>query len=96
LEEVLVSKSELEERKSRTAELEQAVAELTMQMEYQIRLKELHVQVRRVQTGVAGDSSCKMVCRPLFPYPSIQCVLGRQYAEGRVVVGASSVRGKNT
>ena len=46
LEEVLVSKSELEERKSRTAELEQAVAELTMQMEYQIRLKELHVQVK--------------------------------------------------
>lgn len=31
------------------AELEQQVAELTMQTEYQLRLKDLHVQVRWVQ-----------------------------------------------
>lgn len=45
-EEVLVSKAELEERRSHVAELEQQVAELTMQTEYQLRLKDLHVQVR--------------------------------------------------
>jgi hypothetical protein len=45
-EEVLVSKSELEERRAHVAELEQQVAELTMQTEYQLRLKDLHVQVR--------------------------------------------------
>jgi archaellum component FlaC len=44
-EEVLVSKAELEERRSHVAELEQQVAELTMQTEYQLRLKDLHVQV---------------------------------------------------
>jgi hypothetical protein len=44
-EEVLVSKSELEERRNHVAELEQQVAELTMQTEYQLRLKELHLQV---------------------------------------------------
>ncbi|WIA18306.1 hypothetical protein OEZ85_009771 [Tetradesmus obliquus] len=43
-EEVLVSKSELEERRNHVAELEQQVAELTMQTEYQLRLKELHLQ----------------------------------------------------
>lgn len=45
-EEVLVSKAELEERRSHVADLEQQVAELTMQTEYQLRLKDLHVQVR--------------------------------------------------
>lgn len=44
-EEVLVSKGELEERRSHVLELEQQVAELTMQTEYQLRLKDLHVQV---------------------------------------------------
>ena len=44
-EEVLVSKAELEERRAHVAELEQQVAELTMQTEYQLRLKDLHVQV---------------------------------------------------
>lgn len=44
-EEVLVSKAELEERRSHIADLEQQVAELTMQTEYQLRLKDLHVQV---------------------------------------------------
>lgn len=47
-EEVLVSKSELEERRTHVAELEQQVAELTMQTEYQLRLKDLHVQVRNM------------------------------------------------
>jgi len=54
-EEVLVSKSELEERRNHVAELEQQVAELTMQTEYQLRLKELHLQVR--QGGAALHSS---------------------------------------
>lgn len=40
-----MSKAELEERRSHVAELEQQVAELTMQTEYQLRLKDLHVQV---------------------------------------------------
>mmetsp|Transcript_36831 Transcript_36831/g.108610 ORF Transcript_36831/g.108610 Transcript_36831/m.108610 type:complete len:1386 (-) Transcript_36831:299-4456(-) len=44
--EVLVTRSELDERKSRMAELEQQVAELTMQTEYQLRLKDLHLQER--------------------------------------------------
>lgn len=44
--EVLVSKAELEERRTHVSELEQQVAELTMQTEYQLRLKDLHVQVR--------------------------------------------------
>lgn len=43
-EEVLITKSELEEKKARMAELEQQVAELTMQTEYQLRLKDLHLQ----------------------------------------------------
>jgi hypothetical protein len=37
-------RSELDERRSRMAELEQQVAELTMQTEYQLRLKDLHLQ----------------------------------------------------
>eukprot|EP00882_Tetradesmus_deserticola_P018288 GHRQ01019645.1.p2 GENE.GHRQ01019645.1~~GHRQ01019645.1.p2 ORF type:complete len:107 (+),score=41.11 GHRQ01019645.1:535-855(+) len=52
-EEVLVSKSELEERRNHLAELEQQVAELTMQTEYQLRLKELHLQVRLSSTNCA-------------------------------------------
>jgi hypothetical protein len=51
-EEVLVSKSELEERRNHVAELEQQVAELTMQTEYQLRLKELHLQVRQGRAAV--------------------------------------------
>lgn len=43
-EEVLITKSELEEKKARMSELEQQVAELTMQTEYQLRLKDLHLQ----------------------------------------------------
>ena len=42
--EVLVTRSELDEKKSRMSELEQQVAELTMQTEYQLRLKDLHLQ----------------------------------------------------
>jgi cilia- and flagella-associated protein 57 len=42
--EVLVTRSELDEKRSRMAELEQQVAELTMQTEYQLRLKDLHLQ----------------------------------------------------
>eukprot|EP00879_Flechtneria_rotunda_P021142 GHRR01022273.1.p1 GENE.GHRR01022273.1~~GHRR01022273.1.p1 ORF type:complete len:520 (+),score=198.23 GHRR01022273.1:2394-3953(+) len=45
-EEVLVSRAELEERRSHITELEQQVAELTMQTEYQLRLKDLHMQER--------------------------------------------------
>lgn len=41
---MLVSKAELDERRAHVAELEQQVAELTMQTEYQLRLKDLHVQ----------------------------------------------------
>ncbi|DBA68566.1 TPA: hypothetical protein ACH3X2_013579 [Trebouxia sp. C0005] len=40
-EEVLVTKSELEEKKQRMSELETQVNELTMQNEYQLRLKDL-------------------------------------------------------
>lgn len=40
-----MAKSELEEKRSRMNDLEQQVAELTMQTEYQLRLKDLHVQV---------------------------------------------------
>lgn len=42
---MLVSKAELEERRTHVSELEQQVAELTMQTEYQLRLKDLHVKV---------------------------------------------------
>lgn len=45
-EEVLVTRSELEDKKTRMVELEQHVAELTMQTEYQLRLKDLHVGER--------------------------------------------------
>ncbi len=41
--------SELDEKRSRMTELEQQVAELTMQTEYQLRLKDLHLQVRAGQ-----------------------------------------------
>uniref|UniRef100_A0A7S0YIJ8 Cilia- and flagella-associated protein 57 n=1 Tax=Polytomella parva TaxID=51329 RepID=A0A7S0YIJ8_9CHLO len=44
--EVLVTRSELDEKKARMTELEQQVAELTMQTEYQLRLKDLHLQER--------------------------------------------------
>jgi hypothetical protein len=63
-EEVLVSKSELEERRNHVAELEQQVAELTMQTEYQLRLKELHLQVRSVTAtftcshGMSASAVC--------------------------------------
>jgi hypothetical protein len=57
-EEVLVSKSELEERRNHVAELEQQVAELTMQTEYQLRLKELHLQVRQRTAHLYTLSSC--------------------------------------
>lgn len=43
-EEILVTKVELEEKSSRISELEQQVTELTMQTEYQLRLKDLHLQ----------------------------------------------------
>lgn len=43
-EEVLITKSELEEKKQRMSELELQVNELTMQTEYQLRLKDLHMQ----------------------------------------------------
>lgn len=36
----------MDEKKSRMADLEQQVAELTMQTEYQLRLKDLHLQER--------------------------------------------------
>ncbi|GBG61790.1 hypothetical protein CBR_g23749 [Chara braunii] len=45
-EEVLVTKSDLEEKKVRTTELEQQVNELTMQNEYQLRLKDLNLNER--------------------------------------------------
>jgi hypothetical protein len=57
-EEVLVSKSELEEGRNHVAELEQQVAELTMQTEYQLRLKELHLQVRQRTAHLYTLSSC--------------------------------------
>lgn len=60
-----MSKSELEERRSHVAELEQQVAELTMQTEYQLRLKDMHVQVGRMcrtwQHG--GDCTVPLCCR---------------------------------
>ncbi|GMH45741.1 hypothetical protein BSKO_13704 [Bryopsis sp. KO-2023] len=43
-EEVLITKSELEEKKQRMSDLELQVNELTMQTEYQLRLKDLHMQ----------------------------------------------------
>lgn len=43
--EVLVTRTELDEKRTRMSELEQQVAELTMQNEYQLRLKDLHLQV---------------------------------------------------
>mmetsp|Transcript_31019 Transcript_31019/g.42984 ORF Transcript_31019/g.42984 Transcript_31019/m.42984 type:complete len:1197 (+) Transcript_31019:119-3709(+) len=45
-EEVLVTKSDLEEKKARMAELETQVNELTMQNEYQLRLKDLNLNER--------------------------------------------------
>ena len=42
-EEVLVTKSDLEEKKTRMSELETQVNELTMQNEYQLRLKDLNL-----------------------------------------------------
>ncbi|XRB08616.1 cilia- and flagella-associated protein 57 [Pycnococcus provasolii] len=45
-EEVLVTKSDLEERKARMLELETQVNELTMQNEYQLRLKDLNMNER--------------------------------------------------
>ncbi|MEW5319195.1 MAG: hypothetical protein WDW38_010360 [Sanguina aurantia] len=42
--EVLVTRTELDEKRTRMSELEQQVAELTMQNEYQLRLKDLHLQ----------------------------------------------------
>ncbi|KIZ00162.1 WD repeat-containing protein 65 [Monoraphidium neglectum] len=56
-EEVLVSKAELDERRARVTELEQQVAELTMQTEYQLRLKDLHTQERLKE--VADRSNAK-------------------------------------
>ena len=45
------------------AELEQAVAELTMQTEYQLRLKDLHLQERvKELTGVCKVRLCVCVC----------------------------------
>ena len=41
-----MTRSELDEKKARMAELEQQVAELTMQTEYQLRLKDLHLTER--------------------------------------------------
>ena len=43
-EEVLITKSELDERRSKMHELENQVNELTMHTEYQLRLKDLHMQ----------------------------------------------------
>jgi len=62
-EEVLVSKAELEERRTHVAELEQQVAELTMQTEYQLRLKDLHVQVSSADSWHA--CFCTLVCKQL-------------------------------
>ena len=45
-EEVLVTKSDLEDKKQRMSELETQVNELTMQIEYQLRLKELNLKER--------------------------------------------------
>ena len=42
-EEVLVSKTELDEKQQRMQELETKVNEITMQTEYQLRLKDLHL-----------------------------------------------------
>lgn len=59
--EVLVTRSELDEKRNRMAELEQQVAELTMQTEYQLRLKDLHLQERvkelteRFSAEIEGD-----------------------------------------
>ena len=39
-----MTRSDLDEKRNRMAELEQQVAELTMQTEYQLRLKDLHLQ----------------------------------------------------
>jgi hypothetical protein len=62
-EEVLVSKLELEERRNHVAELEQQVAELTMQTEYQLRLKELQLQVRqRTADCPAASALHSMAC----------------------------------
>ena len=41
----MVTKADLEERRSRITELEQRVSELTMQSEYQLKLKDMHVAV---------------------------------------------------
>jgi hypothetical protein len=59
---VLVSKAELEERRTHVAELEQQVAELTMQTEYQLRLKDLHVQAR-ARRGGGRRSAVLALCR---------------------------------
>lgn len=49
-EEVLVTRSDLEERRQRAAELEAAVSELQLQTEYQLRLKDMaiHEKVREL------------------------------------------------
>ncbi len=53
--EVLITRSDLDEKRNRMAELEQQVAELTMQTEYQLRLKDLHLQEKTKElTGVCG------------------------------------------
>eukprot|EP00198_Chlamydomonas_reinhardtii_P011942 XP_001701279.1 flagellar associated protein [Chlamydomonas reinhardtii] len=56
--EVLVTRSELDEKRSRMSELEQQVAELTMQTEYQLRLKDLHLQerVKELTDKFSGES----------------------------------------
>lgn len=58
--------SELDEKKARMAELEQQVAELTMQTEYQLRLKDLHLQekVKELTGGTegSGNNACGLCC----------------------------------
>ena len=62
-EEVLVTKSDLEEKKARMAELETHVNELTMQNEYQLRLKDLNLNEKvkditdKFQTELEADKA---------------------------------------
>lgn len=91
-EEVLISKAELEERRSHVAELEQQVAELTMQTEYQLRLKDLHVQVGEVHCaaamlpGLTGVDLCWQQCHHLPPARQT-CMHDSKYRPGWLGLG---------
>eukprot|EP00983_Pelagomonas_calceolata_P046566 1140244-Pelagomonas_calceolata.AAC.3 len=58
--EVLVTRSDLDEKRNRMAELEQQVAELTMQTEYQLRLKDLHLQEKTKE--LTGEEPLLCAC----------------------------------